>query len=127
MRTKTLIATSAATTALLLTPAWALAAGGAPSHPGADHPNAQNNPGVQHRPAGTPSPGPNASAKAKRNAYGVYCAKESRKHVAGQHGTPFSQCVSGAAKLLKDQAATGDDNTGDDDSSSTGDDATDTA
>jgi hypothetical protein len=28
------------------------------------------------------------------------CANESKKHVAGQKGTPFSQCVSAAAKLL---------------------------
>ena len=27
------------------------------------------------------------------------CANESKKHVAGQKGTPFSQCVSAAAKL----------------------------
>jgi hypothetical protein len=27
------------------------------------------------------------------------CATESKKHVAGQKGTPFSQCVSAAAKL----------------------------
>jgi hypothetical protein len=29
------------------------------------------------------------------------CKDESKTHVAGQHGTPFSQCVSGGAKLLK--------------------------
>jgi hypothetical protein len=27
------------------------------------------------------------------------CATESKKHVAGQHGTPYSQCVSAAAKV----------------------------
>src|SRR6185437_2602895 len=31
------------------------------------------------------------------------CANESKKHVAGQKGTPFSQCVSAAAKLLGEQ------------------------
>jgi hypothetical protein len=31
------------------------------------------------------------------------CAKESKKHVAGQKGTPFSQCVSAAAKLHSSQ------------------------
>jgi hypothetical protein len=28
----------------------------------------------------------------------------SKKHTAGQHGTPFSQCVSAGAKLLRQQA-----------------------
>jgi hypothetical protein len=32
------------------------------------------------------------------------CADESEKHVAGQRGTPFSLCVSGAKKLQKQQA-----------------------
>lgn len=32
------------------------------------------------------------------------CANESKKHVAGQKGTPFSQCVSDAAKLLGQQS-----------------------
>jgi len=32
------------------------------------------------------------------------CKDESKTHVAAQNGTPFSQCVSGAAKLLKNQA-----------------------
>jgi hypothetical protein len=32
------------------------------------------------------------------------CANESRKHVAGKPGTPYSACVSGANKLLKQQA-----------------------
>ena len=31
------------------------------------------------------------------------CANESKKHVAGQKGTPFSQCVSAAAKLRGEQ------------------------
>ena len=33
------------------------------------------------------------------------CKDESKQHVAGQHGTPFSQCVSAGAKFLKDQSA----------------------
>jgi hypothetical protein len=32
------------------------------------------------------------------------CANESKQHVAGQKGTPFSQCVSAAAKLLGQQS-----------------------
>lgn len=53
-------------------------------------------------PSSTPSgktPGPNASLPAKAKAYGKYCQAESKKHVAGQKGTPFSQCVTAMAKL----------------------------
>ncbi len=32
-----------------------------------------------------------------------FCANMPKKHVAGQKGTPFSQCVSAAAKLLGEQ------------------------
>jgi hypothetical protein len=48
------------------------------------------------------------------------CSNESKKHVAGQKGTPFSQCVSAAAKLLgqqngqsggSDQTSTGSEDT----------------
>jgi hypothetical protein len=35
------------------------------------------------------------------------CANESKKHVAGQKGTPFSQCVSAAAKLRGEQNGQG--------------------
>jgi hypothetical protein len=31
------------------------------------------------------------------------CKGESKKHVEGQKGTPYSQCVSAAAKLQHDQ------------------------
>jgi hypothetical protein len=31
-------------------------------------------------------------------AYGFYCRNESKKHIAGQKGTPFSQCVTAMAK-----------------------------
>ncbi|MEA2144384.1 MAG: hypothetical protein QOI64_2814 [Solirubrobacteraceae bacterium] len=56
-------------------------------------------PSEAHKPATTP--GPNASPKAKANAYGKYCANQSKKHVAGQKGTPFSQCVTAMAKAAK--------------------------
>jgi hypothetical protein len=54
-----------------------------------------------------------ATAKAKANAktYGQYCRGESKKRIAGQHGTPSSQCVSAAAKFKHDESS------GDDDSS----------
>jgi hypothetical protein len=64
--------------------------------------------GASHGPATTPvktgnphtaTPGPHATLPAKAKAYGVYCNKESKKHVTGQKGTPFSQCVTAMAKL----------------------------
>jgi len=45
------------------------------------------------------TPGPKASLPEKAKAYGVFCNKESKKHVAGQKGTPFSQCVTALAKV----------------------------
>jgi len=56
-------------------------------------------PSAAHKPATTP--GPNASAGAKAHADGKYCATQSKKHVAGQKGTPFSQCVTAMAKAAK--------------------------
>jgi hypothetical protein len=44
-------------------------------------------------------PPPSASLPAKAKAYGRYCQDQSKKHVAGQKGTPFSQCVTAMAKL----------------------------
>jgi hypothetical protein len=83
--------------ALLVVPAGALASGG-PSNPGAP-----DNQGTQTASANRPSdqnqPGPNASLPAKAKAYGRYCQGQSKKHVAGQKGTPFSQCVTAMAKL----------------------------
>ncbi len=38
------------------------------------------------------------------NAYGVSCQGTSRKHVKGEKGTPFSQCVKAMAQLDKGQA-----------------------
>ena len=43
-------------------------------------------------------PPPTASLPAKAKAYGRYCQNQSKKHVAGQNGTPFSQCVTAMAK-----------------------------
>ncbi len=56
-----------------------------------------DNPGNGHKPDTTP--GPHASMPAKAKAYGKYCADQSRKHVKGEKGTPFSQCVTAMAKL----------------------------
>jgi hypothetical protein len=61
--------------------------------------NAPSNPGSQgtaHKPS---TPGPNATLPAKAKAYGQYCQSESKTHVAGTPGTPFSKCVTDMAKL----------------------------
>jgi len=47
----------------------------------------------------TPTPGTNASPPEQAKAYGWRCRAESRKHVAGQPGTPFSLCVTAMAKV----------------------------
>jgi hypothetical protein len=54
---------------------------------------------------GQEAPGPNAPLPEKAKAYGRYCKTESRKHVAGQKGTPFSQCVTAMAKANHDETA----------------------
>jgi hypothetical protein len=102
MRISHLIAVSAAGAALLAIPG--LAAGDPPvGSPSADHSVAANHPATTDstEPSQqTPStPGPDASPAAKAKAYGVHCQGESKKHVAGQKGTPFSQCVTAMAKL----------------------------
>jgi hypothetical protein len=64
-------------------PAAALRAGGHPNH-------------------STTQTGTRQPSQAR--AYGRFCQNESKKHVAGQRGTPYSVCVSGAKKLLKQQS-----------------------
>ena len=50
-----------------------------------------------------PAPGnvstPAASQYPKGHAYGFFCKAESKLHVAGTPGTPFSKCVTAMAKL----------------------------
>jgi hypothetical protein len=102
-------AAAAAVAALIAVPASALP-GQVPANQGTAHGpsgapyGAVSNPGSTHRSSKASdsqpnTPGPNASLPAKAKAYGVYCQKESKKHVAGQKGTPFSQCVTAMAKL----------------------------
>ena len=55
--------------------------------------------------AKTSKPAP-TSANGKAKAYGRYCQGESKRHVAGTKGTPFSQCVTAMAKLANGGAAT---------------------
>lgn len=48
-------------------------------------------------------PGPRAPLPEKAKAYGVNCRGFSKKHVAGQKGTPFARCVVAAAQVKKAQ------------------------
>ena len=74
----------------------------APDNPGSTA-GKPDDPGSQAGSTASASPGPGASASSKAKAYGKYCADQSRKHVAGQKGTPFSLCVTAMAKLAKGQ------------------------
>jgi hypothetical protein len=47
--------------------------------------------------SGPGSHGSHASSNAKK--YGKFCPTETKQHVAGQKGTPFSDCVNAMAKL----------------------------
>jgi hypothetical protein len=44
------------------------------------------------------------SSHANGHAFGKLCSTESKKHVAGQKGTPFSQCVTAMNKVASGQA-----------------------
>lgn len=80
------LVTLGASLTLLAAPALALpSSGGNPSNPGGGH---WANPSSD-------APAPPSNAK----AYGRYCKDQSRKHVKGEKGTPFSQCVTAMAKL----------------------------
>ena len=52
-------------------------------------------------------PGPKAGKAAKAKAYGKYCQDQSKKHVKGVKGTPFSACVKAMAKVAKTETAGG--------------------
>jgi len=82
---------------LAVSPAIALASG-SPSNPGAPD-NHGTQTAAANRPSDTGQPGPGASLPAKARAYGRYCQNQSKTHVAGQKGTPFSKCVTAMAKL----------------------------
>ena len=94
MRLKTALALVSAATALSAAPALATQPDGVPPA----------NQGTAHHPGESKvgnlsTPGPKAGLPAKAKAYGRYCQGESKKHVEGQKGTPFSQCVTAMAKL----------------------------
>src|SRR3954454_14183321 len=102
MRITALIATTTCGLALLAGPG--LAAGDPPpGSPSGDHPQAGSHPAVTQTPTAETPPGPSASADTKAKAYGKHCQGQSKKHVAGQKGTPFSQCVTAAATVATSQ------------------------
>jgi hypothetical protein len=104
MRTTSSIATTAAVLALLAGPG--LAAGDPPpGSPSGDHSQAGSHPAVTEPSTfEAPPAGPSASPATKAKAYGKNCQGQSKKHVAGQKGTPFSQCVTAMAKVATGKA-----------------------
>jgi hypothetical protein len=101
-----IIAAAAAITAFAAAPAATLASSQAGSHRPSGVPfSATSNPGQGNKPQSSSTPGPQATPPAKAKAYGVLCNKESKRHVAGQQGTPFSQCVTAMAKLATGQTS----------------------
>jgi hypothetical protein len=78
------------------------------SSPGT-HGRSQSAPGHNRtqQTSSTPTTGTSSTPSPSNNgkAYGRLCQSESKKHVAGQKGTPFSQCVKGAKQLKDDEQA----------------------
>ncbi len=77
MKLQTKVAMIAGTLALALSPAAALAAAGGHSNKPTTH----------------------TTGPSKAKTYGKFCQGESKSHVAGTPGTPFSKCVTDMAKL----------------------------
>jgi hypothetical protein len=86
--------------ALALATAPAMAIADQPTEPGNGHSQGK---GPDYTPATPEPPGPKATLPEKAKAYGVHCRTESRKHVQGQKGTPFSLCVTAMAKLAHNE------------------------
>lgn len=97
MSFKTRLAVLGGALALLLTPPAAALAQGVEYKP--EHPSHPQHPAH-------PMPGPSASLPEKAKAYGVYCKGFSKKHVEGEKGTAFSQCVTAAAKAASGAGTT---------------------
>lgn len=62
-----------------------------------------NGPDYTPAPEKPETPGSGAGLPEKAKAYGVYCKDQSKKHVAGEKGTPFSQCVNAMAKAANNE------------------------
>ncbi|MGN6664153.1 MAG: hypothetical protein ACTHK6_08135 [Solirubrobacterales bacterium] len=89
--------------ALAVAPAMALASG-QPTEPGSQ--GQGKGPHYTPETPANPTPGPNAPLPEKAKAYGVHCKDQSRKHVKGEKGTPFSQCVTAMARAANDESVT---------------------
>jgi hypothetical protein len=100
MRVNARIAAVVAVLALAAAPAMALAT--QPSEPG----HQGQGKGPHYSPEPPTPPGPEAPLPEKAKAYGRYCQDQSKQHVAGQKGTPFSQCVTAMAKAAHNEKLT---------------------
>jgi len=98
MKTHLKIAVVLGALALATVPALALAA---PSPTGAENGN-----GPKYAPEKPETPGPKDPLPEQAKAYGVYCKNESRKHVKGEQGTPFSRCVNAMARAANSDKLT---------------------
>jgi hypothetical protein len=91
--------------ALTLAVAPAMAIASQPTDPGQGNGQSKG-PHYTPQPPTPVTPGPGASLPEKAKAYGVYCQGWSKKHVASQPGTPFSQCVTAMAKAANEDSST---------------------
>ena len=83
--------------------ATALALGLAPAalaQAGPNHGTSQNAPGHSQT-SGSASTTTSSTPSSNAKAYGRYCQGQSKKHVAGQKGTPFPNCVKDMAQMAK--------------------------
>ena len=101
MRLSTLAVTAGA--ALVLVPA-AFATSPNPGHAYGHGPTGST--GATGSTGSTGSTGATGATGPHGHAYGVMCKAVSKKHVAGQKGTPFSQCVTALAKMDSGAATT---------------------
>ena len=85
---------SIATVAVVLGVASAALASG----PGSTHGRSQSAPG-HTRSQTTSSTGTSSTPTSNAKAFGRLCQGESKQHVAGQPGTPFSKCVIALAQV----------------------------
>ena len=103
MKLQIRIAMALGVLALAVAPAMAIAT--QPTNPGQGHGQSKG-PQYTPTPPTPPTPGPSAGLPEKAKAYGVYCQGWSKKHVAGEQGTPFSQCVTAMAKAANEDSLT---------------------
>jgi hypothetical protein len=103
MKLQTKVAMVLGALALAAAPAMALAS--QPTNPGQGNGHS-NGPHYTPETPAPQTPGAGASQPEKAKAYGVYCQNQSKKHVAGEKGTPFSQCVTAMAKAANNEKLT---------------------